>query len=179
MFETERLILRKIDGRDAAAIFAMRGDREMMRFIREPQNRAETDNWIKLVSSRWQSEKIGFCAVVEKSSNEFAGWCGLWRLTETGETEIGYAVAKKFWRRGYATEAARRILQYGFDELGLDKIVAVTRPENVASRRVMEKLGMKFDYVGDFYEQDLAHYSVTKKEFLQFLQTKNCSDVEL
>ncbi|MGI9034822.1 MAG: GNAT family N-acetyltransferase [Pyrinomonadaceae bacterium] len=165
MFETERLILRKIESGDADAIFAMRSDREMMRFIREPQSRAETDNWIKLVSSRWQTEKIGFCAVIEKCSNEFAGWCGLWRLPETGETEIGYAVGKKFWRKGYATEAAARILQYGFDKLKLEKIVAVTRPENSASRRVMEKLKMKFDCVGDFYEQDLAHYSITKREF--------------
>lgn len=175
MFETERLLLRKMSRFDADAIFAMRSSPNIMRFIREPQIRRETDNWIKLVSSRWQNEKIGFCAVLEKKSNEFAGWCGLWRLTETGEIEIGYAIAKKFWRKGYATESAARILQYGFDELKFNKIAAVTHPENSGARRVMEKIGMSFDCIGKFYERDLAHYSITKKEFFnaRFRSTGN------
>lgn len=78
MLETERLILRKFDAqRDTAAIFAIRRDAEMMRFIREPQNKEETVSWLKLVSSHWEDEKIGFCAAVEKSSNQIIGWCGL------------------------------------------------------------------------------------------------------
>ncbi|MGI8556520.1 MAG: GNAT family N-acetyltransferase [Pyrinomonadaceae bacterium] len=165
MLETERLILRKLAKWDADAVFAMRSDREVMRFIREPQTRRETDNWIKMISSRWQDEKIGFCAVIEKSSNEFIGWCGLWRLRETAEIEIGYAIAKDFRQKGFAAEAAARFLRYGFEDLKLDKVVAVARPENTASRRVMEKLGMKFDGIGKFYERDLAHYSITKNEF--------------
>ena len=162
MFETERLILRPLDENDIDAVFALRNDAEIMRFIRAPRNRAESVNWIKLVSSRWQDEKIGFCAVIEKATSKFIGWCGLWRLVETGETEIGYAIDKKCWGRGYATEAAAQILFYGFDDLKLAKIVAVTRLDNTASRRVMEKLGMKFDGIGRFYERDLAHYSVDK-----------------
>lgn len=165
MFETERLILRKMDGGDADAVYAMRSDAEIMRFIREPQNRRETDSWIKLVSSRWQDEKIGLGAVLEKSSKKFIGWCGLWRLIETGETEIGYALDKKFWRKGYATEAAARYLQYGFEELNLEKIVAVARPENKASRRVMERLGMTLDGIGEFYGRDLVHYSIFQENF--------------
>ena len=165
MFETERLILRKMDERDAAAVFAMRNDADIMRFIREPQQRQETDNWIKLISSRWQTEKIGLGAVIEKSSEKFIGWCGLWRLIETGETEIGYAIDKNFWGRGYATEASARYLQYGFGELKLDKIVAVARSENAASLRVMERLGMTFDGIGKFYGRDLAHYSILEKSF--------------
>lgn len=165
MLETERLILRKFDDGDVDAVFAMRSDAEMMRFIREPQNRVETINWLKLISSHWDDAKIGFCAVIEKSSGEFLGWCGLWRLTETGETEVGYAIAKKFWGKGYAREAAEAFLIYGFDALKLEKIVAVARPENAASRRVMEKLGMRYDYTGEFYGRQLVHYSITKKHF--------------
>lgn len=165
MFETERLILRVLTGTDAAAVFALRSDAEMMQFIRAPQNRAESVNWINLTSSRWKSEKIGFCAVIEKTSNEFIGWCGLWRLEETGEIEIGYAIDKKFWRQGFATEAAEEFLRYGFDDLRLDKIVAVARPENTASRRVMEKLKMKYDGIGKYYDRDLAHYSIDKNDW--------------
>ncbi len=165
MFETERLILRKFDEPDADAIFAMRSDRDVMRFIREPQNRNETLNWLKLVSRYWKTEKIGFCAMIEKTTNKFIGWCGLWRLKETGELEIGYAIAREFWGNGFATEAARKFLGYGFDELNFEKIVAVAAPENRASRRVMEKLGMTFDHIGRFYERDLAHYSILKKDY--------------
>lgn len=167
MFETERLCLRQFNESDTEAVFAMRSDADVMRFIREPQNINETVNWIKLVSSHWADEKIGFCAVVEKASQKLIGWCGLWRLKETGETEVGYAIAKEFWGRGLATEAARRFLEYGFEELEVDEIVAVARPENKASRRVMERLGMQYDYTGEFYGRQLVHYSLTKEEFLK------------
>ena len=165
MLETERLILRPLVEDDVDAIYAMRGDADVMRFIREPQNRRESANWIELVSSRWQDEKIGFCAMIEKSSNEFVGWCGIWRLKETKELEIGYAVAKKFWGKGLATEAALEFLGYAFEKLGSEKIVAVAQPENAPSRRVMEKLGMSYDYTGVFYGSDLVCYSITRKKF--------------
>jgi len=166
MLETERLLLRRFDERDVDAVFAMRSDKKLMRFIREPQSdRAEAQSWIDLVSSRWQSERIGFCAVVEKSSGRFAGWCGLWLLKETGETEVGYALIEDFRGRGYAVEASEAFLKYGFEELDLKEIVAVARAENRASRRVMERLGMRHDYTGRFYERELVHYSISKKEF--------------
>jgi ribosomal-protein-alanine N-acetyltransferase len=165
MLETERLILRRFDENDTDAVFALRSDAEMMRFIRAPQKRPESVNWLKLVSSLWETEKIGFCAVIEKASGALIGWCGLWRLKETGETEIGYAIAGGFQGKGLASEAAAAFLAYGFETLKLDKIVAVAAPENAASRRVMEKLGMKFDYNGEFYGRDLVHYSITKEKF--------------
>ena len=167
MLETERLILRPFVKKDVDAIYAMRSDAELMRFIREPQNREESANWVKLVSSRWKDEKIGFCAMIEKPSEKFLGWCGLWKLKETGELEIGYAVAKNAWGKGYATEAAIRFLDYAFEKLQSEKIVAVAQPENAASRRVMEKLGMRYDYTGEFYGRDLVHYSITAGKFKQ------------
>ena len=103
--------------------------------------------------------------MVEKESTKVIGWCGLWRLKETGETEVGYAIAKEFWGKGFATEAARKFLEYGFDELNFETIVAVAQPENTASRRVMEKLGMQYDYTGEFYGKQLVHYSITKDRF--------------
>ena len=166
MLETERLILRPLTENDVDQVFALRKDEEIMRFIREPQKtRAEAESWIKLVSSRWETEKIGFCAVIEKESREFIGLCGLWILKESGETEVGYAIAQKFQRKGYATEAAEACLDYGFEQLNLKKIAAVTRPENESSRRVMEKIGMKYDGLGKFYGLNLAHYSIKKRDW--------------
>lgn len=168
MLETERLLLRPMNENDVDAIFALRSDAEIMRFIREPQTkRADVEAWINLVSSLWRTDKIGLCAVIDKNSATVVGWCGLWRLAETGETEVGYAIAENFQRRGYASEAAARCLKYGFEELGLDIIVAVTRPENVASRGVMEKIGMKYDGIGRYYDRDLARYSVRRENFKQ------------
>lgn len=168
MLETERLFLRPMNETDIEAVFAMRSDADVMRFIRTPQTkRAETESWINLVSSRWSAEKIGFCSIIEKSSSNFIGWCGLWRLQETGETEVGYALFKEFWGRGFAAEAAEAFLIYGFENLALDKIVAVASPENTNSRRVMEKIGMKYDYTGKFYERDLVHYTITRDDYFK------------
>ena len=166
MFETERLLLRPMTAADVGPVFAMRSDPAVMRYIRSARiTRAEAEKWIDLVSSRWTTERIGFCAVIEKDSGRFAGWCGLWRLVETGETEIGYALFPAFWGRGYAPEAARAVLRYGFEKLGLERLVAVADPLNAASRRVMEKIGMRFDYVGEFYGRDLVHYSISREEY--------------
>lgn len=152
---------------DIEGVFEMRRDADVMRYIREPVlSRKEAENWVNLISSRWAAEKIGFCSLIEKRSGKFAGWCGLWQLKENGEIEVGYAIAKNFWSRGYASESAEAFLEYGFKKLNLEKIVAVARPENTASRRVMEKIGMQFDYIGRFYERDLVHYSITKEKFL-------------
>jgi ribosomal-protein-alanine N-acetyltransferase len=167
MFETDRLILRRLDEWDVDDIFAMRSDPEVMRFIRAPQNRIETVNWLNLVSSRWESDHIGFCAIVEKQNKKFIGWCGLWRLKETGDLEIGYAIAKNAWGKGFATEAARAFLQYAFERLKPDKIVAVAEPENLFSRRVMEKLGMKFVRLGKFYNGELVQYAVSRESWLE------------
>jgi len=171
MLKTDRLILRPLEEKDVDAIFAMRSDPDIMRFIREPQNRDESTNWVELVSSRWKDEQIGFCAILEKPSEKFVGWCGIWKLKETGELEIGYAVAKELWGKGYATEAALKFLDYAFEKLEPEKIVAVARPENAASRRVMEKLGMDFVKTGKFYDQILVQYAITKEEYARNRKT--------
>ncbi len=167
MLETERLLMRPLVEDDVDEIFAMRSDAEIMRFIREPQARDESFDWIKLVSGRWHKDKLGFCAVIEKKTGGFLGWCGIWRLKETDEIEIGYAIDKAHWRKGYATEAAERFMRYAFEDLKAEKLVAVARPENMASRRVMEKLGMRFVKTATFYEQSLVQYAIFKDEFLR------------
>lgn len=167
LLETERLFIRRITEKDADAIFAIRSDAEMMRYIREPQNRQESLNWIKLVNSKWESRGVGLCAVILKETGKLIGWCGLWVLAETGEIEIGYAIAKNHWRKGFAYEASQAILGYGFAKLNLPKIVACANPHNAASRGVMEKLGMTFDHIGKYYGKDLVHYTITKDDYFR------------
>lgn len=166
MLETERLYLRPLDESDIESVYAMRSDHEVMRFIREPQSLAETENWIRLVSSFWEKDRLGFCAVIEKETGKFSGWCGIWRLKETGELEVGYAIAKDFWNRGFATEAAEKFVEYAFENLNPEKVVAVAEPENIASRRVMEKLGMNLVKIAEFYNRQLVQYAISRDDFL-------------
>lgn len=166
MFETERLVLRKLTGADVEEIFEMRSDPELMRFIRAPQtDRTESFEWIRMISGRWNSDRVGFCAIVDKESFEFVGWAGLWTLSETGEIEVGYAIRKPHRGQGFATEAATRFLEYGFAELSLERIVAVAYPENLASQRVMKKLGMTYVGKGTFYGKKLVKFAITKDQF--------------
>lgn len=146
---------------DAVYIHEMRSDRELMKYIREPQTSIEDSlRWQQLVSSFWTINGLGLFAVIEKHSGLFAGWNGLWTVPETGEVEIGYAIARKFWRMGFATESGKEVLDYGFATLGLERIVAVARPENAPSIRVMQKLGMQGAGSGTYYGIDMIKYEI-------------------
>lgn len=173
MLETKRLFLRKLKDYDVEEIFKMRSDVEIMRFIREPQTKKEESRkWIEMISERWDDEKIGFCGVIEKETKRFVGWCGLWRLKETKEIEVGYAINKDFWGKGYASESAKGCLEYGFNELNLDKIVAVADPENIASQNVMKRIGMKYAGIGNFYDSVLVKYRILRKDFIELNTSK-------
>ncbi len=172
MFETDRLFLRQLKFDDAETISALRSDPLVMKYSRGPQTDiVETRRWISLVSSKWESAGIGYCGLVEKKSEDLIGWCGLWKLRETGETEIGYAINPQHWNSGYATEATCTLLNYAFRDLALPILVAVCYPDNKASKRVMEKLGMKFAGIGYFYGAELAKFTIEREEW----QMKNQS----
>jgi ribosomal-protein-alanine N-acetyltransferase len=173
MLETERIFLRRLTLEDTEAIYAMRSDAEMMRFIKNPENIKQTRNWIKLVIQFWDSEKRGFWAVVLKETNEVVGWCGIWRLQETNEIEIGYAISKRLWKQGLATEAGQLALRYGFECLNADRIVAVARPKNTGSRRVMEKLGLTFEKIDIFYGFECAYYAINREDYARNRTTDN------
>ncbi len=165
MLETDRLILRPFADQDFEAIFAIRSNAEMMKYIKSPENRGQTEHWINYVSRHWQTESYGLGSVIFKDTNTVIGWCGIWELVETREPELGWAIAEEFWNKGLASEAASAYLDYGFHTLNYSRIVAVARPENLASLRVMEKIGMKFERTGDFYDRELAYYAINRKDY--------------
>lgn len=174
-FETERLILRRFADEDVDAIHKMRSDAEFMRFIHKTESRSQAKNWINMVSRYWETSGFGFWAVVSKETNETIGWSGTWNLAETSEPEIGFAIAKAFWGKGLATEAANFALKYTFEKRHARKVVAVTMPENAASRRVMEKIGMSFESQIYYksYGLELALYAMTRTDF----KTKTLSKI--
>jgi ribosomal-protein-alanine N-acetyltransferase len=87
------------------------------------------------------------------------------RLDNTPEIEVGYLFAADCWGKAYATEAARAALDYGFTELDLDRIVAITRPENLASQRVLEKIGMRFERNARYYDMEVRYFSIPRARY--------------
>jgi ribosomal-protein-alanine N-acetyltransferase len=100
-------------------------------------------------------------AVVDKASGALVGQCGLNRLPDGSDVELLYALARAEWGRGLATEAGRAALEHGFQSVGLRRIVAVTRPEHAASRRVMERLGMAYEGGRELFGMHVVCYAVT------------------
>lgn len=109
---------------------------------------------------------VGGVWVVEwRVKPDFLGWCGLFPLEDSGLVEIGYRFVPSTWGQGVATEAAERVLAFGFDDLRLDPIVAVTHRENVASQKVLEKIGLKSPGRRFHYGLDLAFFELARAEY--------------
>jgi RimJ/RimL family protein N-acetyltransferase len=166
--ETARLLLRAFAPGDFEAFAGMRADAEVMRHIGQPtgpRTREQARAWQEKNERRWRDEGFGMWAVVEQATGELAGWCGLSRLEDTEEVEVGYGLARRAWGRGLATEAARASLRYGFERMGLSRIVAVVNPANRASRHVIEKLGLRHAKVARHYGADLDYFELERAEF--------------
>jgi ribosomal-protein-alanine N-acetyltransferase len=102
-------------------------------------------------------------ALIDKVTGKLAGWCGFKYLEDTGEVEIAYGLAKEYWGKGLASEAASAAMEHGFEQLHLDRIVAVVWPENIASIRVLEKLGMRRK--ATLYNGVMAYYRLSSAEY--------------
>jgi RimJ/RimL family protein N-acetyltransferase len=151
---TERLLLRQWRDDDLEPFAALNGDSETMRFFVSPQSRAESDALAESARGRIEAVGWGLWAVEVSGGASFIGFVGLARPSFeahfTPAVEVGWRVAREHWGRGYATEAARAAVAYGFEQLALDEIVSFTSPINEPSWRVMERLGMSHDPADDF-----------------------------
>ena len=146
---TERLLLRHFHILDDEAMYRIFGDVEVMRFGDGVQTGEWVQNWIRICLERYyQTWGFGPYAVVEQSSRNVIGYCGLFYFPDIGgqpEIEIGYRLARSAWGRGYATEAALSVRDFAFTTLGIKRLIAMIDPSNVASIRVAEKIGMKYE----------------------------------
>jgi len=152
--ETERLVLRRWRESDHAPLVAMNADPVVMEHYVAPWTEAETDAFIERNNARFAEQGFGQWIVEVRGETEFAGYVGMTIATFdapfTPAPEIGWRLAHDYWGHGYATEAARAVLDCGYRELGFDEIVAFTTTGNLRSQRVMEKLGMTRDPADDF-----------------------------
>lgn len=152
--ETARLIVRPIEPRDADAWFAMITDPEVRRYL-PPAPLPARDAFFGALEKRHAMERergYTLWAVEAKATGEFVGQSGLVPVEGIGpEIEIAYHFAPPSWGKGYATEAAIAVLAHGLGGLGLDRIIAIVMPANLASCRVVEKAGMRFEGTAKYY----------------------------
>ena len=147
--ETERLALRRFTMADAGSLVSLDADPDVMRFVTGgiPTSREEIENEIlpAFLGYHQRYEDFGFWAAIEKATGEFLGWFHFRPRQDAapGEVELGYRLRKSAWGKGYATEGSRALIRKGFTEFGVQRVVAEAMAVNQASRRVMQKAGLK------------------------------------
>ena len=156
---TERLLLRPWCHADLAPFAAMSADPAVMEFLAPLAEPGACEAWAARLQAHWREHGFGRWVVELPGTASFVGLVGLamipYRAHFTPAVEIAWRLARPHWGCGYAAEAARAALDYGFDELGLGEIVAVTVPANGRSRRVMERLSMTRDPADDYEHPNL------------------------
>ncbi|HEY8804259.1 MAG TPA: GNAT family N-acetyltransferase [Clostridium sp.] len=161
---TVHLIIKPFCMDDIDGLYKIYSDEKVMAYIPEGVMSYE---WVKDLI-KWMVEycyekntpeniiKFGV-SVVDKEKKKVIGWCGLGSLDCNPEDiEIFYGLSSEYWGQGLATEAANAMLEYGFNTIGLKRIIAVVKPDNIASKKVIEKIGMKFEKI---FKVDDIHYS--------------------
>jgi RimJ/RimL family protein N-acetyltransferase len=148
--ETQRLVLRQFTLADVDNLVSLDADPEVMRFITggaaTPRSEIADEVLPAFLGYYERFECYGFWAVVEKSTGEFLGWFHFRPkdAASPGEAELGYRLCRSAWGKGYATEGSRALIDKGFTEFGVQRVVAEAMAVNAASRRVMEKAGLRF-----------------------------------
>jgi RimJ/RimL family protein N-acetyltransferase len=167
LLETERLVLRRVTMADLDNMARINSDPEVMRYIGDGSvwTREQSAARIKRILKVYEIfPGLGLWIGEEKSSKRFVGAFALIYIPKTVEVEVGYRLCKTAWGRGFATEGARALVHYGMFELGLDRVVGLTHPENDPSKHVLMKAGLQASGTGHYYDKELCYFVATKTE---------------
>jgi RimJ/RimL family protein N-acetyltransferase len=178
--ETDRLTLRPFAETDADLLFELDSDPEVMRYL---TGGAATPRRVIEASILPKFLRGGYWAAIEKATGEFAGWFSLVPADDPATLEVGYRLRRAAWGRGLATEGVQALIRAAFMDPGVERVVAKAYQDNLASRRVMEKLGMRLvrafritaedlEHTGTFdvasnelWEGDDVEYAITRQEW--------------
>ncbi len=166
ILETSRLYLREIQTDDYESIGTILQDADVMHAWEHAFSDEEVAQWIDENIMRYDRDGYGYWAVIDKTSDSLIGVTGL--ISEQADNEnhvgIGYIYKKARWGHGYAFEAASACIDYAFSVLHLREITAQIRPENIASRKVAERLGMsmKKQFIRHYKNKDMLHLLYTR-----------------
>jgi RimJ/RimL family protein N-acetyltransferase len=160
VLETQRLALRELLPSDLDFVAAMLGDPETMRFYPRPYTREQSAEWIDRQRRRYASDGHGLWLVTLRSTGEPVGQVGLTRQHVDGvaEDEVGYLIARRFWRQGYAAEAALATRDHAFGALLRPRVISLIRPENLPSQAVARRLGMSVEKSTCCFEREHLVY---------------------
>ena len=164
--ETERLRLRRFTPNDFDALFHILSNPQVTKFFGEGDTPSKEETFSllnKYIDLYWQEYQLGKWALIYRESDELIGFCGYTMLRKT--PEMAYLIAREFWGMGLATEAAYASLRYGFDIMNVELVNAYTRPDNTASQRVLEKIGMKYETVEALYGYVFDKFSIARADF--------------
>jgi ribosomal-protein-alanine N-acetyltransferase len=171
--ETLRLRLRHFTPDDADELYHIYSYPELFKYM----SNEKTLSWEEIVAvinslaENWKQHQFGVWAVVCKKDRKLIGHCGFKFLENTREIQIGYLLLPFYWGMGLGTEAASAALKYGFEVAKLERVVAVAKPENIASRRVMEKVGMNYEKDAYFYNNNVVYYSISREAYQSNFKT--------
>jgi [ribosomal protein S5]-alanine N-acetyltransferase len=167
VIETERLWLRMFEPDDLDTAFLLFNDTDVQKYL-SPKNkrtREQLETIFEKSRKYWKERGFAIWCVARKDDGKMIGYCGFQYFDKTADVEIVFAFMKQQWGKGFAAESAAASLQYGFEKLLLDKIFAVTDPQNTASRHVLEKLGMNYREKHPHYEMNTVTYSISQETF--------------
>lgn len=164
LFESERLAFRNWIDDDLPALHKVSSDPEVMKYFPATKTKEETKIFIKRMQSHFEERNYCYFPAVLKSSQEVIGFIGLAYQTFDAPfnpaVDIGWRLAKNHWGKGYATEGAKACLKYAFEKLNIDTILSIASTINVPSIKVMQKIGMQYEY--NFEHQLLLEYPKIK-----------------
>jgi len=164
---TPRLILRAFTEEDITRLHRLLSERDVLRYFPkvDPPSRDRVEKMVTGLLEHWEERGYGLWAVESRSGTELMGRCGLQYLVDTGEVEVDFILGKRYWGEGFATEAGRASLRYGFEDLGLECVVGIVHPENKASQRVLEKLGMNFIEQREYFGMQCHRYVIERPSY--------------
>lgn len=167
ILETKRLYLREITENDFGALCGILQDIEVMYAWERAFSEEEVTGWIQENRKRYGHEGYSYWAVVEKEEERLIGVCGILAEQVEGERRlgVGYIFNKNYWNQGFAFESASACVDYAFEVLGAEEITAQIRPNNSASRRIAERLGMEVEreFIRQYRGKDMPHLLYRRK----------------
>lgn len=168
LFETERLVARKLSHQDVPVLAKILSDPEVMKFsVRGVCDEEATRKFVDWCLECYSSRGIGPWALSEKGSGDLIGFCGVGPelIGEVEEVNLGYRLARRFWNQGFATEAVKGVMQYAFDQKHCESVVVIIEPEHTASVRVTEKAGFGDYTVQEFHNRPVCLYRMTSEDW--------------
>ncbi|MBW4577564.1 MAG: GNAT family N-acetyltransferase [Aphanothece sp. CMT-3BRIN-NPC111] len=169
LIDTARMRLRPLAKSDLDSLARIYSDPDVMKYrlYSQPASFEQTQESLQSYLAHWERYGFGRWAVVHKPNQQFIGHCGLENLPILGEVELNYLLAKEYWGRGLTTEAARSLIKYGFETLKLQGLVALAKPENLASLRIMQKIGMQYERVVQLYGVEWVMYAIERHKCIE------------